>query len=171
MLPSVSQNSSVVPVFWVSDTYRCTSWGLIPVSPEAPLVLHLSRLGTEGLGRRRWPCLSLATWYGCSSHCKVPWVTWPAVTRPPQVMWHSPTCEGMGVGRARCWWESCPSLEGVNEAKGVSWILFLVVFLRAGPLQGGHRLLHTVVQDVLHLRKMKRRSFSQLHLFHNNNWN
>lgn len=29
--------------------------------------------------------------YGCSSHCEVPWNTWPAVTvQPLPVMWHSP---------------------------------------------------------------------------------
>lgn len=163
MLDSVSHNPSVLPVFWVSESQRCTSWGLIPVSPEAPLVswhwrpevmMEVGGPLTDHLIRLQFTL-------------QVPWVTWPAVTRPPlPVMWHSPPLEETVVGRTRCWWERCPSLEGVNEAKGVSWVLFLVVFL--GPLQGAHRLLHTVVQDVLHLRRRRRRTFSQLHLFHNN---
>lgn len=164
MLDSVSHNPSVLHVFWVSESQRCTSWGLIPVSPEAPLISWHWR-----------PEVMMEVGVPLTDHLirlqftlQVPWVTWPAVTRPPlPVMWHSPPLEETVVGRTRCRWQRCPSLEGVNEAKGVSWVLFLVVFL--GPLQGAHRLLHTVVQDVLHLRRRRRRrTFSQLHLFHNN---
>lgn len=39
---------------------------------------------------------------------------------------------------------------------GMSRVLVLLIFLRAGPLQGTHCLLHAVVQNVLHLRRRRR---------------
>lgn len=127
--------------------FPCLLWVelLVSVSPVGPPA-RSSPLGTEGLGWWwSWPCLLLATWMcdAIGSHREVLWVTLAALTRPPPVTWRS--SEERGEVRAGCWWELCPSLDGVDEMEGLSWVLFLVVFFSAAPLQGAHRLLHTVV--------------------------
>lgn len=144
---------------------RCRSWGLIPVSPEAPLVSWHWR---PEVTTEVYVPLTAHPITAAISHCGVPWVTWPAVTWPPPE-----SCDAALHMRRQFWewgaWrESCPSPEGANETTGMSGVLFLLVFLRAGPLQGTHCLLHAVVQNVLHLRRKTRRTLSQLHLAHNN---
>lgn len=120
---SCFQQRFVVSFTPVSGFNRCPSQhaaahgALIPVGPVALwshvcLLLALKVWGDDGGGRASyWPP-------GCGSRRELPWVTWLALTQQTfAVMWHGPPHE---EGVVKCWRESWPSLEGVEEEEGVS---------------------------------------------------